>query len=331
MAVVEYKCDTCKRTIELRRNPEGLERIQRCVITHGCRGKLFQEKLHPDFNRGSIPVDVAGLDNWIPRKVLHNHNQPIEQIEWIIKHDMGVFPVVSVFVNRPIQGNEDNQEEIIPTDIVVIDSDNIKLVFERAYSGIAQLIGRQSDPDLLRPFVREEVVVVEPIQISNQGEITIATRIGTIGENSSINLDVQFVTPDGQTPILTYNADDQPTLDSAWLDYNKIIIKGKLYLIRSFEALTSEMTTGIINTGSTFRFLTVDVNLDESFRDIEKGEMLIMLSTSPYDIVDKQRDRFIDVTDVSLGNNPFSFYYSQGEFFSEEKVVSKIYPLINSI
>ncbi len=70
MAIVVYKCDVCKREKEYIRNVEGIEKIQRCTITHGCRGKLFQVELLPDYIRASSSARVLGLDEWRERKVL---------------------------------------------------------------------------------------------------------------------------------------------------------------------------------------------------------------------------------------------------------------------
>jgi len=127
MAIVVYKCDTCKRDIELIRNIEGLETVQRCVITLGCRGKLYQTKVHPDFTRAALPTDVLGLDNWLQRKVLHNHEQTIESTEWLVTHELGTFPAISVFVDRPTTEDPNNREEILPTDIRIVDNDTLTL------------------------------------------------------------------------------------------------------------------------------------------------------------------------------------------------------------
>ena len=99
MAIVVYKCDVCKRDIELEQNIKGLENIQRCTITHGCRGKLYQTKVLPDYVRGRLPDQVAGLDDWRQRTVLYNHEQTIESDSWLVNHNLGTFPSVSVFVN----------------------------------------------------------------------------------------------------------------------------------------------------------------------------------------------------------------------------------------
>jgi hypothetical protein len=331
MAIVVYKCDVCKREIERIRNPKGLDTIQKCIITHGCRGKLYQIKVLEDYSRGSFPEDVSGLDNWLQRKVLYNHNQAIERTEWIITHNLGTLPAIQVFVNRPIEGNEDNQEEIQPLDIILVDNNTIKVVFDRKYAGIAQLTTRQSDPNLLNPVTPTSTAETTFQQISNNGEITIATRISTVGTNVNTNIKLLFNTTQGSTPTISFNADDQPALDSAWNDFNTIILKGKIYTVRSFNAITSEMTSGIIGNGSTFVFSAIDPISTQAFRNITSDEVILLTANSPYSTFDKIVDKYVDVSDSSSDATVFDFFYDSGEFFVQSTIIQSIYPHIRSI
>lgn len=343
MAIVVYKCDTCKREIEKSRNYSGLEVIGRCVITHGCRGSLYQTKLHPDYVRGSIPDPVTGLDDWKQRKVLHNHTQAIERNEWVIEHNMGVIPSVSVFVARPIQGDPDNKEEITPIDIVALSDNILKLVFDREWAGTAQLVSKQSDPNLLQPTIRTVVEEETAFQISNLGEISIATRINSAEPTQDlsepiISLLVGYSSTVGGVLEELYSADDQPSLLSAWQGsaYDRIVVNvnsaRKPFVVRSYNGITPNMTAGNIDSGSTFKFVGVDpVGDGNNFRPIEKGEVLILLATSPYDIVDKVLDQYIDVYDVSDENNPFGFFYNNGEFFATTDIITSVYPPILNI
>jgi len=333
MAIVVYKCNTCKRTIEIQRNVKGLDVIGRCVITHGCRGSLFQTKVHPDYIRGSIPDPVLGLDDWKQRKVLHNHTQAIERDEWIIEHNMGVVPTVSVFVDRPIQSNPNNQEEITPTDIIFIDDNNLKLVFDRPWSGTAQLISKQSDPNLLQPLVRTVTQTSAPFQISNLGEISIATR----ESESAITLNITYETTSGELIVESYIADDQPSVNSAWQDtaYNNIVVNinsvKQNFTVRSFNGITSNMTSGVIDSGSTLKFISVASGSPLTSSAINKGEVIILLATAPYDTVDKVLDRYIDVANITDENNPNGLLYNNGEFFATTETVTTVYPPISNI
>lgn len=331
MAVVVYKCDTCKREIELQQKVNSMERIQRCIITHGCRGKLYQLRVDPDYVRGSLPPDVVGLDNWQQRKVLYNHTQSIERDVWVVEHNLGTYPAVSVFIDRPIEDDLENQQEIVPQDIIIIDPNTIKIVFDRPWSGMAQVIARQSDPNLLQPYVREPEQTIPPYQLSKLGEITVATRISTIGEPTNVNIQVTYTTTQGTNPVITYAADNQPSLNSAWVDYDKVVIKGKIYTVRSFNAIVPEMTSGVIGNGSTFVFTGIDDNNDNQMRNIEPDEVIILLSNEPYEVFDKIDNKFINVTDSTSTNNPFAFFYDSGEFLALQDIVQTTYPPIRSI
>lgn len=332
MAVVVYKCDTCKRTLDKVRNIEGLEIVDRCTITHGCRGKMYQNDLFLDYKRGQLPAEVVGLDDWQQRRVLYDHIQAIESFQWLIPHNLGTVPAVSVFVDRPLIDDPDNRDEITPTDIQIISPDVMLLVFERSYSGVAQLVARQSDPALVSPSQR---VVVDTTQTATQfsagTEVTIATRLIEGVEPAVINLQIAYKTSGGSEQLVSYTADDQPAIASPWSDVDKVVIRGKIYIVRSFNALIAEMTTGIIGNGSTFRFVDIDTAGVAAFRPIERSEMFLLLATSPFDKVDKVTNKFIDVADVTETENPFGFIYDTGELYALDTIVRPLFPPIHSI
>lgn len=341
MAVVVYKCNVCKREIELQRNTKGLESTNHCTITHGCRGELYQTKVLEDFVRGQFPPDVAGLDNWQQRKVLHNHDQTIERMEWNIIHNMGTFPSVQVFVDRPIEGNEDNREEIFPTDIIIINKNSLTLTFDRPWSGIAQLIARSSDPQLLQqrefPTPTPETGAVG-YQLSNNGALTIATRTvdpeyGIESDPTFIELELTYITPEGNEVPITYTVDNQPSINSPWVNYNQVIIKGKVYTVRSFNILVPEITNPIpdIVNNSNFRITGIDRTVvggspDTPIRSLYTGEAFILLATSPYTIVDKVNNQVIDPSLVTSTNNPFSLFYNLGEVYADISIAQTIFP-----
>lgn len=329
MSVVVYKCSVCKREIELERNIRSLETVGRCIITNGCRGSLYQTKVLQDFTRGRLPDSVSGLNDWQQRKVLFNYEQVIERDEWIIEHNLGSYPAVSVFVNYPTENDPTNQEEITPDDIIIDNEDQITLRFQRPYSGVAQLVARQSDPDLLRPVEREAEQVAPPVQLSVSGEITIATLTSSL-PNPTISIRTKYTTTIDTQELATYNIDDQPTLLSPWVDYDRIVVRGRVYIVRSYAGLIPRMTDGTIDSGSTFQFVGVDPLGSNSFQEISNRQVLILLASSPYDVVDKNKTQFIDVTSVSDTENPFAFYYDTGEFFAQANIVQSVYPPIRS-
>jgi len=305
MAIVVYKCDVCKRDIELEQNLKGLENIQRCTITHGCRGKLYQTKVLPDYVRGRLPDQVAGLDDWRQRSVLYNHEQTIERDNWLVNHNLGTFPSVSVFVNVPTNDDPDNQEEIIPTDTIIIDSDNLLLKFDLAVSGLAQLVARQSDPDLLRPFVGLNISTDVLQQLSLNGDISIATRISTTGEEAEVEVAVEYTTTANTTVPTTYTADSETNAsDAPWRsDDENSVLK-----VKEGSPLTATET-----------------------REIAQDEVMLLFATKPYDQVDTITTQYIDVYDAIVSDSNFAFIYDDGEFFADEDIIQDIYPPIRSI
>lgn len=266
MTIVDYQCDTCKRTVEIIRNIRGLDTLQRCTITLGCRGRLYQIGLHQDFTRAAIPDDVNGLDNWQQRHVLFNHEQAIKSNIWTIKHNLGTFPSISIFVDKPTSDDLLNQEEIIAQDVEIVSPDITILHFDRAYSGIAQLVARSSDPQLLQPItITDSQLTDDPVQISNGSRIAFATQLSKFGTGSKFNIVLEFTNSTGAKFLFSYSS--SLTLNgTGWSDTNRIIFKGKVYIVREFIPLINEMITGLIDNGTTFRVRSVDTNAN-SFVD----------------------------------------------------------------
>jgi hypothetical protein len=347
MAIVVYKCDTCKRDVELLRNIEGLETPGRCVITLGCRGRLYQTKVHPDFTRAALPADVLGLDNWLQRKVLHNHEQTIETDQWTVTHELGTFPAISVFVDRPTTEDPENREEILPQDVRIVDSDTLILVFDRAYSGVAQLVARASDPQLLQPNnSTASESEPDPVQISTNAYVTLATRIDKFGIDPVINLKLRYRTNAGVEFTVTYPATLNIAEGTPWSDAERILFKGKVYLVRQFNGITTEITTGAIVNGTAFRFYSFDINndlVDDYVVDpddqsgsplpaiIQSNDMIILTANSPFGTVDKILNTYIDITAVTTSKNTHGLFYNGNEFFAAPSIIQNVYPPIRIV
>ena len=318
MSIVVYKCDVCKREREIQRRITGLENIQKCTITQGCKGNLYQIKVYDDYIRGSLPKNVIGLRNWQQRKVLYDHIQSIEKTQWTIEHNLGTFPVISVYTEQQI--------EITPTSTDILDSNTVILTFDRPVSGIAQLIARSSDSDELLDNISSTEETTKSIQLTNNGELTIATLIEGV-VNPVIDVVVDYDTSQNLTSTITYAADNQPSLDSPWSNVDTIIVKGKLYTVRSTNIIVPEMTTSSINNGATFKFVNVDgIDVDQ----LKNNQVILLLATPPYEIYDKITNQYIDIKSVSDTENQFSFYYNNGELFALLTLTQNIFPPIRS-
>jgi len=325
MAVIVYKCSVCDREIELIRNPAGLETVGRCTITDGCRGTLFQIDTKLDFIRGKFPKAVAGLTDWTQRQVLYNHTQSVASTQWIVSHNLGVNPSVQVYGERP-SGDEVILVELVPDSIEIIDENNLLIKLPRAESGTAQCIGRSSRPVIDNVRVEEVVTEIEPFQISASSEFTIAT----IDTTTNIDLTISFTTPDGRVVDVVYTVDDTPAIDSPWSDTNKIYFHGKTYTTRSIDIISKiELTDGTVVDSSSFYIKYIDVGSGN--RSLISEEVIILLANDPYEVLDKQVDKFVDPTLIGSDEASFSFYYENGEFFVYDDLIETVFPHIREI
>ncbi len=260
MAVVTYQCSVCKRQIGLVQNQQGLEWIGHCNMTLGCRGTLYQINVLPDYIRGVASPDVVGLKNWVQRKVLFNYTQAVARKNWVITHDLGTAPSVVVFVNQPTTENPNNQVEVLPEDIIYNTDDQLTLIFPVAYAGIAQCIARSSNPDLLAPRPVPPTVTVAPtIQLSNQGTVTIATKISSVGNPTNVSVSLAYTLGSSAVSTdITYTASNVVSNLSPWSDTSTVIIKGKAYSVRSFNVQTAETISGQVSNGSTVQLTSIN-------------------------------------------------------------------------
>lgn len=260
MAVVTYQCTVCKRQVDLVQNQQGLEWVGHCNITLGCRGTLYQVEVLPDYIRGIPTPDVVGLKNWVQRKVLFNFTQGVASSQWVIQHNLGTAPSVVVYVNQPTQANQNNQVEVLPTEIIYNTDDQLTLIFPTAYSGIAQCIARSSNPDILSPRPTPPVVTTPPtIQLSNQGIMTLATRVATVGDPTNMSISLSFVLgSSGSSTDLTYVASNVPSNLSPWSDTSSVVIRGKSYTVRTFNIQTAQTTSGQVSDNSSVQLLSIN-------------------------------------------------------------------------
>lgn len=325
MSVTTLECDTCKRQIDIERNVTGLEAINRCVITHGCRGRLYQVDLHPDFVRGRPLLDIIGLDNWFQRKALHNHVQTIRRKEWKIKHDMGGNPAVQVFVDRPTAEDPDFREEVLPDNTIIVNNNEIILEFVESESGVAQLVARATDPLLNASTVTSAETAEEPTQISSNGTITIVSRLPAyIGANITMEFIYRNSTNNNETTI-TEIVDDQPSILSPWVDANQVVIKGNRYVVRSLNIRIPEVANGTILNGAGVRLNKVDGN------NINPNEFFLLLGKSPFTIVDKDFTRVIDLAKVTSTTNTFSLFFDNAEWRAFITIIESVFPIVKII
>lgn len=96
-----YKCDECMRRIRVLTAREGIDVVNRCTITYGCKGRLHKVKSVEEANSTpAFPTEVPGVQDWFQRRVEYTHNQPIKSKVWIIKHNLANKPAVYCYTAK---------------------------------------------------------------------------------------------------------------------------------------------------------------------------------------------------------------------------------------
>lgn len=319
---VVYKCDTCKRKTRVPLNIYGFDVVQRCIITENCLGKLHLVSTTQEINSTpAFPPEVIGLQDWFQRKVLFTFSQTIQSDSWTVKHDLETKPLVQVVVHRVDGTGNQILTELAPSDfeVVVIDLNNIQIIFEKPESGVAQCIGVASANKINPPTT--QIINTPDTLLTNAGEITIATTSNT----PAIVVNAVFKTVIQDVIVAYSSVNNVPSVLSPWVGTNIVHIGGKNFTVRSFNILTSfpapdYFEAGLINDGSPLYFS----NFSE-----EIGQNFILLGNFPFSTVDRTTDAIIDIATINQ-TNP-QIYYNKGKVYSNPNVTKSIYPPIFTV
>lgn len=327
MSVIVYQCTVCNRQIELQEQPQGLEVIKRCVITNECRGELYKVERKQDFVVGNYPDAVAGLTNYIQRKVLYNHIQSIAEPQWLVPHNLGVNPSVQIEVDRTEQIDGEivtTKVEVEPQRIQIIDENTLRLFFDRPETGIAQCIARSSAPRRGANAVETTFGTtdddIELVQVSTNGVLTIATGV----DSGVFSVTLNYVSDSNAEDLasaatipVTYNALFPASSNSPWNDANTIFVENASYYVRSITYGDPINDSGVPNGASVF------------FDQDTAADIRLLLALPPFDNVDKQRFQLFR---PAFNQGPEqvleSFFFSDGEFFLNRNVIEDVFPPI---
>lgn len=340
MTVIVYQCDTCNRTIDLPQNKKGLEVIQRCVITDGCRGKLSQIKVQRDFVRGEFPAAVDGLDDWSQRKLLYTHTQGVQLDTWTVEHNLGVFPSIQVFVERPVvtttttttaipcelRNYEEATTELIeitPEDIITVDVNKFIVVFNKPEAGVVQCVARSSKPVIINQRITA-VAEVQPFQLTKNSSLTLAT----ISNAATVDVELEFITPTGSVLSSVFTVDNVVSVNSPWFSggVTNAYINANKYVIRDLNLLSSPSSPAFaglgVPSGSSFYIKTIDSV------PLADNEVYMLLANQPLEVVDRLTTKIIDPSTIGLTESANSFYYDNGQLFAYDNLIESIYPPI---
>ncbi len=273
MSVVVYQCDTCIREIEIVRNEQGLDIINRCVITHGCKGSLRQIDERPTGVFGKDVEDVEGLENFRARNILDVHEQLLSSSTWIINHTLNTDPTTHVYIDFIELDGTKSYQLMDPDDYVVeyIDQNTTQIMFATTTTGIVHSIARASNPidDL------SVVVDIEFAQITANTILTIATKEFN---DQFIIKTMNFISPSTSVvtsvPVEFTAHRDEITAELAlfntpWQDTDKVFLGGSNYKVRSVR-ISDIISSQNIEEGSPFYFT-------------DTSDFIILTSTSPYE------------------------------------------------
>ena len=288
-----HQCDVCQRYVRLPTNSQGLDVIQRCIITKNCSGSLHRILNSKRITQtpSSTPA-VDGVDDWFQRNVIFTHTQVVGARKWIIAHNFGNVPVVQVFVQR-VNGTSLKNELVETTDCIIESTSTTTVVtFTTAQQGVAQCLSLSS------ASLKPEVTILKDLELlTNAGELTIAT----LDNSPSINITLSYVnTEDGSSVDVTYGSvDNSPSVKSPWAGTSIILLNGKQRFVRSFNIIT---TFG----GSVFFSNSQNITngLQVNFPSLaanHANENVILFGKPPFATVDKVLTEYLDVGYASDG------------------------------
>lgn len=312
-----YECDVCKRRIRVPTNRQGMDVMPRCNITAGCRGLLRRVTTLQDINSTpATPPEVEGVQDWYQRNVLYTHQQPIRSDSWVVEHNLQNIPIVHVFVYRDVGDGP----VLVPFTEVTVETVNANtsiLRFPSAESGQVQCVSLVSKNVV--NYTSETSQVTSDIPVSSaSGEVTIATL------DASSLLDIQLTFSNTMKSVVNYvGVDNVPTVESAWVGTNSVIVNGRKYTVRSFNITSGApqlFATDVIPSGTSFVISGVNTV------PILPNQVLFLLSRPPHTYADRIYDEYVDAAQVSV-TTP-EMYYATGTVSTQTTVVRSTYPLI---
>lgn len=356
MATIQYKCDTCKRTVEIIENLSGITSFSNCIITNKCSGKMYQLKKNPDNIREQQPAIVAGVPDKVFQNILFKFEQLQPKRVWTIEHKLNAEPAITVF-------DVSSKLALPKTGYVVtyVDSDTVKITHSTPVAGYADLVARTSSPrqpvatlrqaDLFQTSVASSITLAFPRLLTriegasyNLNNPTLPAPSATVNsvpldicENKqNIRIEIEVTQPN-QSPIRCLETLDTVFAGSSpWFGWNKIAIKKRqgmcvatkdISKFKVFENINGDLSR--VPNGTTLRFTRIDYG-DGRINDIENRGLLMLLATPPYENVDKKRDGFIDLGDIK-NQEELVFYFFNSEIFIAPKAIEKTYPQIEKL
>lgn len=120
-----YQCDTCNRKQRVTTARDGIDVVQRCTITFGCKGKMLRVKDMKEINTTpAFPEEIPGVRDWFQRRVVYTHNQPIRTKMWTVKHNLQNKPIVYAYITQQTEASATRSSTNVPTGSIWYKSDS---------------------------------------------------------------------------------------------------------------------------------------------------------------------------------------------------------------
>ncbi|MCK9369628.1 hypothetical protein M0R04_06945 [Candidatus Dojkabacteria bacterium] len=319
-----YVCTVCNRKLRVPTNRKGMDVLVNCILTAGCRGKMNKvHQLRDINNTPTLTPSVGGVLDWVQRKSLYTHNQEVASQTWNINHNLDGNPIIHTYVNAPTQvGVQLVAGE--PQDTILIDSNNTQLIFDRAQTGIAQLIALSSQNTINSPNAVITPTDIANTQIStNSGLIT----LGTLLSDSSINLTISYnITGQSPIDIIYNNLDNIPSISSPWAGIQRVFVNGKRYFTRSIDltnhinAFTHFLSGEIPPQGAVVNIKLINNSIPNP------GEVIILEAEAPFDPTDRIYDQYVDFSGETAASA--NVIYKYGRFYVLPAGNRQTYPYI---
>lgn len=298
-----YVCNTCRRSIAIPNNTQGVSTLRRCIITQNCKGTLSKQLSN---NTNVIPVSVPGMQDWEQRNALFTYNQTISKSTWILTHNMGLVPILQVYIDIVMNG----KKALVPTTsytVTILSPYQLQLTFSHQHTGVVQCVSSNAIPVNPIDIVAPSSSFASSVIISNNGILT----VGILDNIQPQSTHITYSTATG-TQTIQYKYLPDPNIESPWHDFYNILVNNKIYNI-----YTINLNGLNIQPGSTLSFFDInDVVLNGS-------QLVILMASAPFTNNDK-----IVSSAIFVQSNMQQLIYNNQMIYGVNSYIQTVFPYI---
>jgi hypothetical protein len=281
----------------------GISTLRQCIITQQCKGTLSKQLSN---NTKVIPVSVPGLQDWEQRAALFTYAQTLPTKNWVFTHNMGLVPVLQVYINAIING----KTTLVPTisyKMTVLSPYQVQIVFNQQHTGVVQCISSNAIPINPMQITAPSSSMSVSTSVSNNGIVT----VGILDSIQPQSTHITFITPTGSKTI-QYKYLPDPSIESPWHDFYNILVNNKIYNI-----YTIDLNGLNIQPGSVITFFDInDVLLNGT-------QLVILMANPPF----TNNDKIVNSAIFAQSNAPQLIYNNQ-VIYGVNSYIQSVFPYI---